>query len=157
MQLLTTQKKFYVPSICISKQISGIISEVQLWKKKDSFLVLTSGNFLEALGSRIGTGSIFCLSFWLSNRVSRAGQQNIFFFHISAWFQYRNITQKCKKKTSCCTVARSRQTFWFEFNILSPENESVLEHFRLFSWKISKKFLKLTAFRKSVKLFSNIP
>ena len=37
--------------------------------KKKSFLVLTSGNFLEALGSRIGTGSIFCLSFSLSNRV----------------------------------------------------------------------------------------
>jgi hypothetical protein len=37
--------------------------------KKKSFLVLTSGNFLEALGSRIGTGSISCLSFSLSNRV----------------------------------------------------------------------------------------
>ena len=33
------------------------------------FLVLTSGKFLEALGSGIGTGSIFCLSFSLSNRV----------------------------------------------------------------------------------------
>ena len=38
--------------------------------KKKSFLVLTSGKFLEALGSGIGTGSIFCLSFSLSNRVS---------------------------------------------------------------------------------------
>ena len=37
--------------------------------KKKSFLVLTSGKFLEALGSGIGTGSIFCLSFSLSNRV----------------------------------------------------------------------------------------
>ena len=37
--------------------------------KKNSFLVLTSGKFLEALGSGIGTGSIFCLSFSLSNRV----------------------------------------------------------------------------------------
>ena len=36
---------------------------------------------------------------------SRAGQQNIFFC-ISAWFQYRNITQKCNK-TSCCIVAWS--------------------------------------------------
>ena len=34
------------------------------------FLVLTSGKFLEALGSGIGTGSIFCLSFLLSNNVS---------------------------------------------------------------------------------------
>ena len=39
--------------------------------EKKSFLVLTSGNFLEALGSRIGTGSIFCLSFSLSNRVTK--------------------------------------------------------------------------------------
>ena len=40
-----------------------------LFYEKKSLLVLTSGNFLEALGSRIGTGSIFCLSFSLSNRV----------------------------------------------------------------------------------------
>ena len=40
-------------------------------KKKKSFLVLPSGKFLEALGSGIRTGSIFCLSFSLSNRVSR--------------------------------------------------------------------------------------
>ena len=33
------------------------------------FLVLTLGKFLEALGSEIGTGSIFFLSFSLSNRV----------------------------------------------------------------------------------------
>ena len=48
MQLLTSQKKFLVLSICIPKRINGIISEVQLWKKK-SFLFL----------SEIGTGSIF--------------------------------------------------------------------------------------------------
>ena len=42
---------------------------------------------------------------------SIAGQQNIF-FNISAWFQYRIMTQKCNK-TSCCIVAWSRQTFWF--------------------------------------------
>jgi hypothetical protein len=35
-----------------------------------SFLVLTSGKFLEPLGSGIGSGSIFCLSFSLSNRVT---------------------------------------------------------------------------------------
>ena len=39
------------------------------YEKKKSFLVLTSGKFLEALGSEIGTGSIFYLSFSLSNRV----------------------------------------------------------------------------------------
>ena len=38
------------------------------YEKKKSFLGLTSGKFLEALGSGIGTGSIFCLSFSLSNR-----------------------------------------------------------------------------------------
>ena len=37
--------------------------------KKKSFLGLTSGKFLEALGSGVGTGSIFCLSFSLSNNV----------------------------------------------------------------------------------------
>ena len=33
------------------------------------FLVLTSGKFLEALGSEIGTGSVFCQSFSVSNNV----------------------------------------------------------------------------------------
>ena len=37
--------------------------------EKKSFLVLTSGKFLETLGRGIGTGSIFCFSFSLSNRV----------------------------------------------------------------------------------------
>ena len=68
MQLLMSQTNFLVLSICIPKRIDRIISEVQLWKK-NSFLVLTSGKFLEALGGGIGTGSIFCLSFSLSNRV----------------------------------------------------------------------------------------
>ena len=44
----------------------------------------------------------------------------IFFFHISAWFKCRNITQKCNK-TSCCIVAWSRQTFWFELDFLLPK------------------------------------
>ena len=37
--------------------------------EKKKILVLTSGKFLEGLGSGIGTCSIFCLSFALSNRV----------------------------------------------------------------------------------------
>ena len=45
------------------------ISPKSNYEKKKSFLVLTLGKFLEALGSGIGTGSIFCLSFSLSNRV----------------------------------------------------------------------------------------
>ena len=40
------------------------------YEKKISFLVLTSGKFLEAEETGIGTGSIFCLSFSLSNRVT---------------------------------------------------------------------------------------
>ena len=74
---------------------------------------------------------------------SRAGQQNSF-FHISAWFQYRNITQKCNK-TSCCIVAWSRQTFWFKLNFLLPKNESVLNillHFLEQFYRFSRKIVK---------------
>jgi len=39
------------------------------YEKKISFLVLTSGRFLEPLGGGIGSGSVFCLSFSLLNRV----------------------------------------------------------------------------------------
>ena len=46
------------------------------YEKKISFLVLTLGKFLEALGSGIRTGSIFCLSFSLSNRVIHDGVNN---------------------------------------------------------------------------------
>ena len=38
-----------------------------------------------------------------------------------------------------------------------PKNKISFEHFRLFSWTISKIFLRFTASRKSVKLSSNIP
>jgi len=37
--------------------------------KKKMFLVLTSGKFLEALESGIGTGLAFCHSFLVSNNV----------------------------------------------------------------------------------------
>ena len=37
--------------------------------RKKKFLVLTLGKFLEALGSEIGTCSVFCHSFSLSNNV----------------------------------------------------------------------------------------
>ena len=68
--------------------MNGIISEVQLWKK-NLILVLTSGKFPEALGSRIGTGSIFCLSFSLSNRVSYQ-----FFFLQALWDIWKNYVKK---------------------------------------------------------------
>ena len=54
-------------------------------------------------------------------------------------------------------MAWSRQTFWFQLDFLLPKNEISFEHFRVFSWTISKIFLRLAASRKSVKLFSNIP
>ena len=62
---------------------------------------MTSGKFLEALGSGIGTGSIFCLSFSLSNRVIcavgilryinhisiRGREDNLIEFIVSTWFE----------------------------------------------------------------------
>ena len=62
-----------------------------------------------------------------------------YFFHISASFQCRNITQKCNK-TSCCIVAWSRQTFWSKLNLLLPLNESVLNNFKDFleAYSLSK-------------------
>jgi hypothetical protein len=56
--------------------------------KKKMFLVLTSGKFLEALGSGIGTGSIFCLSFSLSNRVHYIGPKKTF----------QHFSNFCRKK-----------------------------------------------------------
>jgi len=53
------------------------------YEKKESFPVLTSGRFLEALGSGIKTGSIFCLSFSLSNRVNIDGTTLFFYFFSS--------------------------------------------------------------------------
>ena len=69
MQLLTPQKKNLGPVHLHPKPDKWDYLRSPIMKKK-SFLVLTLGNFLEALGSRIGTGSIFCLSFSLSNRVN---------------------------------------------------------------------------------------
>jgi hypothetical protein len=45
------------------------LSPMSNYRKKKSFPVLTSGKFLEALGSRIGTGLVFYLSFSVSNNV----------------------------------------------------------------------------------------
>ena len=80
---------------------------------------------------------------------SRAGQQNIF-FHISAWFQYRNITQKCNK-TSCCIMAWSRQTFWLELDFLLPKNESVLNILDYFLEQFQN-FLKVYSLSKICKV-----
>ena len=71
MQLLTSQKKILGPVHLHPKMDKWDYLRSPIMKKK-LFLVLTSGKFLEALGSEIGTGSIFCLSFSLSNRVHKA-------------------------------------------------------------------------------------
>ena len=68
MQLLTPQFFFLGPVHLHPKTDKWDYLRSPIMKKK-SFLVLTSGKLLEALGSEIGTGSIFCLSFSLSNRV----------------------------------------------------------------------------------------
>jgi hypothetical protein len=53
-----------------------LTKNLKKWKKKKFFflnkknLKKNSGKFLEALGSGIGTGSIFCLSLLLSNNVN---------------------------------------------------------------------------------------
>ena len=46
------------------------LSPMSNYRKKKSFLVLTSKKFLKSLGSRIGTCSVFCHSFSLPNNVS---------------------------------------------------------------------------------------
>ena len=50
----------YFCPLCLPKWIYGIISDIQ---EKKSFLVLTLGKFLEALGSGIGTGLVFSIDF----------------------------------------------------------------------------------------------
>ena len=54
--------------------------------EKKMFLVLTLGKFLEALGSGIGTGSIFCLSFSLLNRVF----SNLSMF-VDTYFDFKKV------------------------------------------------------------------
>ena len=61
--------------------------------KKKMFLVLTSGKFLEALGSGIGTGSIFCLSFslstgWFFNYITLPQFQRMLFLCTRAFTTY---------------------------------------------------------------------
>ena len=70
MQLSTSQKKILGPVHLHPKMDKWDYLRSPIMKKKKMFLVLTSGKFLEPLGSGIGSGSIFCLSFSLSNRVA---------------------------------------------------------------------------------------
>ena len=63
MQLLTSQKKILGP-VHLHPKIDKRDYLISPIKKKKSFLVLTLRKFLEPLGSGIGSGSIFCLSFF---------------------------------------------------------------------------------------------
>ena len=76
MQLLTCQKKILGPVHLHPKTDIWDYLQSPIMKKK-MFLVFTSGKFLEALGSGIGTGSIFCLSCSLSNNTN--------LFNCSGW------------------------------------------------------------------------
>ena len=64
MQLLTLQKKILGPVHLLPKPDKWDYLQSPIIDFF-SFLVLTSGKFLKALGSRIGTFSIFCHSFSL--------------------------------------------------------------------------------------------
>ena len=89
MQLLTSQKKFLVPVHLHPKTDKWDYLRSPIMKFF-SILVLTLGKFLEALGSGIGTGSIFCLSFSLSNRVQSPLNLNHFCltrFQIEEWLK----------------------------------------------------------------------
>ena len=111
-----------------------VISEVQLWKKF-SFLVLTSGKFLEALGSRIGTGSILCLSFSLSNRVFNYGND------VAA-----QLSQKNFKSTWFIFDSRSGLKYLKYYNsgfILSLENCKLLGNSH---WAEKSLFLQSTPY-----------
>ena len=90
MQLLTSQKKILGPVHLHPKTDEWDYLRSPIMKKKISYLVLTLGKFLEALGSGIGTGSIFCLSFSLSNRVQSPLNLNHFCltrFQIEEWLK----------------------------------------------------------------------
>ena len=67
-QLLTFQKKNLGPVHLLTKTDKWAFLQCPIIEKK-MFLVLTSGKFLEALGSGIGTGLVFCHSFSVSNNV----------------------------------------------------------------------------------------
>ena len=94
MQLLTSQKKILGPVHLHPKTNKWDYLRSPIMKKK-LFLVLTLGKFLESLGSGIGTGSIFCLSFSLSNRVYLL--KNSFLARILGWLY---ISFTCHKTTS---------------------------------------------------------
>ena len=78
---------------------------------------MTSGKFLEALGSGIGTGSIFCLSFSLSNRVYDLAPKNMRHFLVGVDILWATDDQG---KNSCphidltmIVIAAVKSDLWF--------------------------------------------
>ena len=69
---------------------------------------------------------------WLQTEI-QINEFPIFF----PYLQYKKIIWKCNK-ASCCIITWSQLTLWFKLNFLMPRNEINLEHFRVFSWTISK-------------------
>ena len=94
-------------SVCAT--MVHLLSDFFIQKKEGKF---KQGKIMSAKVCQRFLYSLYTLE--LDNRI---------FFHILAWFQCTNITQKCNK-TSCCIVGWSRQIFWFKLNFLLPKNES---------------------------------
>ena len=103
-------KKVQAPSICLPKQINGIISDVRL-QIFFSFLVLTSGKFLLALGREIGTGSIF-LPFIFT--FEQGGMSLLF---TATWLQLQG--QHRMTVSFFCESAQIVQLFQSSFKVLS--------------------------------------
>ena len=90
--------------------------------RKKYFLVLTSGNFLKALGSGIGTCSVFCHSFSFSNNVSA---------YKTGWVKKDSSFQKAKEAIEFCVSMGIAVTIGQKFvlflqvsnsQIVSPES-----------------------------------
>ena len=84
-----------IPLPRASRNFPDVKTYIQVQKKK--FLVLTSGKFLEALGSGIRTGSVFCHSFSVSNNVYFFLLHCICFDHNSFGFFPQSLFQEPAK------------------------------------------------------------
>ena len=76
------------------------------YEKKKLFLVLTLGKFLEALGSGIGTGLVFCHSFSVSNNVNRLCLISLKIWNLDA--AQDRITPHCERRTSYPWLAQPK-------------------------------------------------
>ena len=93
--------------------------------KKKSFLVLTLGMFLEALGSGIGTCSIFCHSFSLSNNVSASEALHIVGFE-----------KIVKSMTSCLSKSKVLSSFCFPRSLITQSHLIVSKDFNPLKFQV---------------------